>query len=720
MANRSVLGYLKPYQQYWNTLTEQEIEGGFGSPWYNLPDIVRAFFSFNPAKSPFPELAPGAQLRPQDFIAGSERRPTYNLARLQDGLAWVEKSPDALANIGRAALDNREDPAYYLIKFLLGIFEYPVHMQVVMEPNDGPAIRSEKQQRERELAVKRQDFANYLATQTSPNFSEVIKKFIEPKEIVNAPRVATLGGESITLRDVFQLSKIDWFRLPELYKQSDLRSKIAPRLFELVANKTNFGEILRNQKLILGRRNPEFLKWKKDSENFKTREIEESILNNIDQFLPYKELILLYVKQTGRRTTPWSLLLSRADVGALQSTGNLEELLQDPFSRDLWAPIPSLKNGRNLVTRNNLIAIYAVAGHGYKFAPQLMLYFNPDQEPVVMEFWSEFGESISILQDLSKAFFTWYKALPRWKQLNPRYWEGEELDPNGDPFIEAFTHMNMDVPAEETAAISRLFRPVPVRPGEQPPAVTYQDALVCDQLGSRLADEEVILNVRMQLRRLQDLAVVQRVPLKFLFETQLAMTPFYDSEIDVTTGAFPELQLYNTPPNTLAELALYSRQLIDIANNGLVSSLWWFDSLRIWWDSICKSTMDANVRRIVENRMIEDLGTTESDKADTILKNALRSVASGTSVAAALKGIQLAGRNTRAAYPVNPIQQDLQNRNPRLNRAYVKAVSNKFKAMTADRDVMKNLQLLYQGVMSGTTTELEADWDLQTMMDDFQ
>lgn len=101
---------------------------------------------------------------------------------------------------------------------------------------------------------------------------------------------------------------------------------------------------------------------------------------------------------------------------------------------------------------------------------------------------------------------------------------------------------------------------------------------ICPNLMGRLGDNENIERLRKPLFELQQTIVVQDVPLRFLFDTQRPV-------------------LRNDLPSEEAMLADYDSKLVE---PHLRSSLWWFDTLRVWWDVVCKDYLHQKLGEIIQ------------------------------------------------------------------------------------------------------------------------
>lgn len=746
--------YLRPYERWWDALSDEDRYRRFPTN-FSLPDTVRAYASFNPTESPYPELDPDTIIGENLPAVTPDTQPFYDLARLDDGLRYFSLYSNRLRTVG---IDDKDG-------LLKGIFAYPQHMQILMPPKSDTEEYEMALGSQAFMDMSNQEMTQYLSTHKFPILGQFLRDLNQKEKVRFAPNI--IDYRPATLDTIFVLSKVDWFG-PSLSEDkvqrynrdiSTLDERCGARLYDQVMARTNFQSVIAEKEVTLSA--IEFFEWTKSTAKFDSPEIRATILQNIPVFVPYRDLISLYLKTVN---TPgnnvWAQVLDRIDkirppvetkdpskvvidisslrpqlsassfcrsrVGNQTKWNALElkealrwdcyklvaidvlvqlltsgeryvlEQMQDDWASKQWARAPINPTAPYIAA--DLVAFYAVAGHAYRFAPGLLLYLYPEAEPVVMSFWSEYGEAISFLQDLTLAFYTWWNALPNWRKQHPSYWYG--TNPNESDEAVAFARMSGMVDAESTASLSTES--------------------VCENLASRMVDETTFNRLRQQLRRLQDTAVVENVPLSFIFATDPPVIPSYQSEVNVSlTPSQSSAFQYAQTLSGLKQLVIYSGQVIFRAKSKLRSSLWWFDSLRLWWDSICKSALDFRLQQVIQNEAFGDLGQEETQKADVVLKNALRSIAGGTSVGGALRGIQLAGRPSRAAYNVNPLEQDMQQRRPKLSRPYVQAVSNKLRAMIADKNVMRYLKLLYEGVMDGTTTELQADWDLQLIIDEF-
>jgi hypothetical protein len=105
------------------------------------------------------------------------------------------------------------------------------------------------------------------------------------------------------------------------------------------------------------------------------------------------------------------------------------------------------------------------------------------------------------------------------------------------------------------------------------PASLQELSNVCPSLVGRLADSDNVDRLRRQLLELQQNAEVTGVPLRFLFDTSMPQISLDDFDAQVSKAGLA----------------------------GLRSSLWWFDVLRLWWDSFCQQSLGERLGEIVQS-----------------------------------------------------------------------------------------------------------------------
>lgn len=123
----------------------------------------------------------------------------------------------------------------------------------------------------------------------------------------------------------------------------------------------------------------------------------------------------------------------------------------------------------------------------------------------------------------------------------------------------------------------------------------------CNRLASRMVNESTFDRVRGQLVDLVNKASADSVPLKLLCDYP---------RIDSQDLALPQ-------PELLKKLD---------ANGLMKNSVWWFDFLRRWWDTVCKKELETRLREIIEETIPSDLKRVDLE-ADQLLLDSLRKIA---------------------------------------------------------------------------------------------
>lgn len=134
---------------------------------------------------------------------------------------------------------------------------------------------------------------------------------------------------------------------------------------------------------------------------------------------------------------------------------------------------------------------------------------------------------------------------------------------------------------------------------------------ICEKLATRFVDQSQFDDIRGALWKLGNQAVVQGVPLRFLFDNQLPQAPSESSYKD---------------------LMQYADDLVAFSRSGLRSAVWHFDALRIWWDLLCRDVLNERLSQIIESSMPAEV-VAAGYPAQVALASALRSFAAGSPIA---------------------------------------------------------------------------------------
>ncbi len=550
-----VLSYLIPYIRFWNKTGESRIERGLVE--------IRLYFSFAPTQSPYPEF--GADEEIDHMVAATaQNRPKYQLDRLQDGLKWISTTAGRLSMLDFAAAiaehDYEEDELNpprpdrrtrdYIYKWLKGIFQYPPERQ--------------------------QDIGQFLKTANAPNFALAIKsQFGSPFDDREMPTLLVEDSQkSISLESVFKISYLG----PKYIANplaGILASVISDLLFGILVSKTPLGQQIQTRKQ--QNDNWEFYSWLDRTIALETDEAQAVISNpqTVQVFRPYSDLLALYFDFQPEKDSWWKIYEPiLADNGGQSNPiikNKLLALVKDRWSDSIWTAnnISKLLSGifERTVTLPNLTAVYAVAAPFYQFSPDLLLYLYPEQRPVVESFWARYGDAISYLQKLMTSFMRWWEAS---KSLVKTKIPSSRRDTRNESLVESLN--------------------------------------LCDDIVRETASPERLQELRYQLLQLSRDAIVEGVPLTFLYSND-----------------YPEMP----KSNSFSEMRMYAQDILDTSGIELRSSLWWFDVLGNWADLICRKQLEAKLYQIVGETMPLEVANIKF-QADEVLEQSMVQYLSGT------------------------------------------------------------------------------------------
>lgn len=577
MMNESVL---EPYR-----------DDGF-SPW--SLERIYLWISFDPENSP------------------NSKGEQFNVAQMKEGLKWLDFKGVTLDASGF----NPDD----LLGWIKNVYQYT---------QQSPKIDS---------SVSLQPLLK-LFRRTRKG----LYKFKPSSALVETP------GQSITLRDIYQLYSsrevlpiITYLhnqqpRGDNKYVDADSAKReivffIYKFFIEKLAARCNNGQ--------------PYLKSEITSSN---QPLQQTIFNNSDLFEPWRALII-FCQTNYWDDVDFPLLLKpeskQDDWFETQSLANQFFNIQGLNDKLYWLwryAEPDPMNGNHFtyeymhpgyLTRANMIATYAVGAAFVKFDPSLLLCLSPEFTSIVEEFWEDYGEAITLLQELYEAYQSWN--------------ENVLAAPLGGFKIES----NRNLAATQ----------------------------VCNRLATRLVDETTFDRLRGKLVDLADKAVVEGVPLKLLIENLnlVANARAKYSEIHPFGG------IANDPKYLLARHPM------------MVSSVWWFDYFRIWWDAVCKTTLNTRLRELIEEQMPSNLKELDSS-ANQVLIDSLRQVA--------ISGPKAA---SQARHLI---------RHAKLPRDSRRLLLEKFQAIIADESALSQLTYLGKAVQLGTMGQAIADLELMNLID---
>jgi hypothetical protein len=109
---------------------------------------------------------------------------------------------------------------------------------------------------------------------------------------------------------------------------------------------------------------------------------------------------------------------------------------------------------------------------------------------------------------------------------------------------------------------------------------------VCGNIINRFGSSQNVDRLRSLLWQLEQHAAVESVPLRFLFDTRL---PVMKNEMIAGAVSFEHGILLD-----------YEIQVKRMSDKSMRSSLWWFDTLRVWWDVVCKDYLSEKMKEIIQ------------------------------------------------------------------------------------------------------------------------
>lgn len=538
---------------------------------------LRAWFSFAPIVSPYPEPIPGQVFDPSQPLPVCNhplpnpapgvppkpyQPPVYQFERWFAGIEAFKPGRVEFFNLGRAAEAAgrsvsrsrwRQHSQRYLANFIRGMFAY------------GPNVN----------AAERQRFDSYVLSHNEPGMGNLLIRFYDWYE----PFVPTITvgspGDSISLESIFEFA-FHSIRLPRTVQIMTewFRFTTSPKLFNALVSRTNFGNVLKAKQGYLPQ--IEFRRWLRQSQKFKTPEVKEALFDpqNQDFLRQLAELIRMHWDETEADDEIWKQAIASAGVDISKvDTVRMEQMLSSVWTNFVWTGTETTESGRrprgfHYITEPNLIAVYSVAPF-LPFKPELQLYLHPDQESAVNSFSEKYGYALAFLQELWEAFDGWYQEEER--------------------IVEISSQRLRNVRSDASIASSQI----------------------CEKLATRFVDQSQFDDIRGALWKLGNQAVVQGVPLRFLFDNQLPQAPSESSYKD---------------------LMQYADDLVAFSRSGLRSAVWHFDALRIWWDLLCRDVLNERLSQIIESSMPAEV-VAAGYPAQVALASALRSFAAGSPIA---------------------------------------------------------------------------------------
>lgn len=202
---------------------------------------------------------------------------------------------------------------------------------------------------------------------------------------------------------------------------------------------------------------------------------------------------------------------------------------------------------------------------------------------------------------------------------------------------------------------------------------------ICNRLATRMVNDDTFDRLRSQLVDLENKAVVEGVPLKLLFKN-----------MPIQKVWFKNGKLYDISKQS------YMFEYVN-SNKMLTSSVWYFDFLRAWWDSICKSTLETRLRELIADNMPQELKQQDLD-ADRLLADSLRQIA--------MYGPKAAGSQARHNI-----------RHAKLPRDIRRSLLETLNKITNNESAIGQLTYLGEAVKTGMMSQGIAEMELMDFID---